>query len=331
MRIAVIGLGSIGSRHARNLAALGHEVIGFDPVVRLEATCSRAETLMEALAQAQAAVVATPSSMHAEQAICALENDVPVLVEKPLSVDPEDSEKIVSLARARAVSCGVAMNLRFHPAIARLRQLIAEGTLGTIRYAQVSAGSDLRQWHPGSDYRTGYSARSALGGGVVRDSIHELDYLTWLLGPAVSVTAETGHVSDLEIDVEDLGLGLLRLASGALASIDLTYFDPVYRRGCLLVGSEATARWDWAKGTIEVSVPREQTRILAVEADVADTYVETVRDFVDAIAMGRPPRTTAEEGHEMVLLADTVLRAAREGRRMELSATRLRPQDPPRG
>ncbi len=318
MRVAVIGLGSIGSRHARNLRALGHEVIGFDPVARHDDAWSTTPTIEQALAGADAAVVATPTALHAEHATLALERGVPVLVEKPLAVDAADAERITALARTRSVTCGVAMNLRFHPAIRGLRELLDSGELGEVRYAQVSAGSDLRTWRPGTDYRSSYSARAELGGGIVRDSIHELDYATWLLGPAASATAEVAHVSDLEIDVEDLGLALLRLRSGALVSVDLTYLDPVYRRGCLLVGSLATARWAWTDGTIEVSSPSGAPRVIDVRADVAQTYVAMIRDFIEAAQAGRDPCTTVEEGTAMVGLAAAILRASADGRRVEL-------------
>jgi predicted dehydrogenase len=319
MRVAVLGLGSIGRRHAGNLLSLGHEVVGFDPCPAAGAeSWSRAESAEAALAQATAAVVATPSSRHGDDAAAALDHGRHVLIEKPMTVDPEQASRLAARAQAMDITCGVAMNLRFHPAIGTLQTLLADGTLGPIRYAQVSAGSDLRTWRTGSDYRTSYSAQAQLGGGVVRDTIHELDYVTWLLGSAVTVVGEVARVSDLEIDVEDVGTALLRLASGAVVSVDLTYVDRVYRRGCLLVGAEATARWDWTQGTIEISRPEAEPQVLDVRADVADTYVRLMEDFIAACERGGVPRTSAQEGSAMVHLADAILRSAATGSRITL-------------
>jgi predicted dehydrogenase len=256
--------------------------------------------------------------MHAEHAVLALGRGLPVLVEKPLTVDPLEADRVVALSAAAGLTCGVAMNLRFHPGVLALRELISHGRLGQVRFAQVWCGSDLRTWRPGTDYRTSYRARAELGGGIVRDAIHELDYLTWMLGPAASVTAEVARVADLEIDVEAIGAALIRLAAGALASVDLTYVDPVYRRGCLLVGAEATARWDWTRGTVEINRPGAEAEAIDVAADVADTYVAEMRDFVEAAETGRAPRTSAEEGREAVRLADALLRSAAQGRRIAL-------------
>jgi len=318
MKVAILGLGSIGSRHARNLERLGHAPIGFDPRPVKPTSFPIAATVDDALSAADAVVVATPTSLHADHALLALHRGLPVLVEKPLATNPAEAEQVAALARAENLTCGVAMNLRFHPAINELRALLSDGTLGRVLYAQVSCGSDLRAWRPGTDYRTTYSARAELGGGVVRDCVHELDYLTWLLGPAVSVTAEVEHASALEIDVEDLGLALIRLAGGALASLDLTYFDPAYRRGCLLVGADASARWDWTAGTIEVRRNERVPEIRPVDADVGHTYVAEVKDFLDAVSSSRPPRTTAEEGVAVVRLAEAILQSAHTGRRLSL-------------
>jgi spore coat polysaccharide biosynthesis protein SpsF len=318
-RVAVLGLGSIGSRHARNLLELGHQVVGFDPERTPDTPAVEpAASVGAAIAAADAVVIASPTSMHAEHALAALREGRPVLVEKPLAAAVSDAEQVARVAGERGLTCGVAMNLRFHPGVRKLRELLAAGRLGTTLYAQISCGSDLRGWHPGRDYRSSYSARASLGGGVVWDSIHELDYLTWLLGPAASITAEVAHASELEIDVEDIGLALVRLASGSLASVDLTYFDPAYRRGCLLVGSQASASWDWAQATIEVRSAEAGVETIAVPGEVADTYVAEVQDFLEAANDGRASSTTVQEGAATVRLADALFTSAREGRRVAL-------------
>ena len=319
MRFAVLGLGSIGGRHAANLLSLGHEVMAFDPDPdrRLPDGAVRAVSLQDALAGAEAAIVASPTAAHAEHALTALEAGVAVLVEKPLAQTSAEAQAICETARARGLICGVAMNLRFHPAILELRRLLAEGALGRVLYCRVSSGSDLRKWRPGSDYRVAYSAHSEMGGGVMMDSIHELDYLTWLLGPPVHVSAELEQISDLELDVEDVALAIVSLSSGALAQVDLNYFEPSYRRGCLLVGAGASADWDWSRGTIEI---REraggETQTISVACDVADTYTREVEQFAEAVRGRGAPRTTAEEGATVVRLAAAMRASALTGTRV---------------
>ena len=306
MKVAVLGLGSAGRRHAENARALGHEVVGFDP-----ADPGAAASMEEAIAESDAVVVASPSALHAEQAVAALSAGKPTLVEKPLAATVDDAERVARVAREGGVVCGVAMNLRFHRGILGLRDLLSE--LGELRFARSSFGYDLRLWRPGTDYRSSYSARAALGGGILLDAIHELDYLLWLLGPVESVAAELDRVSDLEIDVEDTALLSLRFASGALGAVDLNFVEPSYRRECLLVGSDAVARWDWNGG--EITVRRgDEERTIDVACDVQETYRAVLEDFL----AGGEPRTSAAEGVDALRVVGAARLAAAKGIRQSV-------------
>lgn len=95
------------------------------------------ESLDEALrsAQAEAALVVTPSSTHAEVAICCLEAGLPVLVEKPLATTVDDARRVLEVARARGKPVVVAENYRFFPAERTVKRLVGENFLGRIHHA----------------------------------------------------------------------------------------------------------------------------------------------------------------------------------------------------
>jgi predicted dehydrogenase len=319
MTIAVLGLGSAGSRHAANMVDLGEEVVGFDPGRVAPASGIRLmPSLGDALEIAEGVVVASPNTFHADQTAEAIQRGLHVLVEKPLATRANEGERLLELATGATGIFAVAMNLRFHPGVLALRGLIESGRLGSVRLAQASFGFDLRRWRPKTDYRMSYSARQDLGGGIVLDAIHELDYLLWLLGPVDQVTAECAHLSDLDIDVEDLAVATLRLHSGAFACVDLNYFEPVYRRGCRIVGSEAVAWWDWTSERVTVG-SADGTRQIDVRCDVAATYREVARDFLEAISTGTPARTSFQEGLAALRVAESIKQAAREGARVTLA------------
>lgn len=307
MKVAVLGLGSAGRRHARILAELGCDVVGHDPGV--DAPPPGVSALVdrdEAAAKAEAVVVATPSGSHVEDATLALEAGRPTLVEKPLATTYRDAAALAELARRVRKCCAVAMNLRFHPGVIALRELVEKGSLGDIHLATAAFGYDLRRWRPETDYRASYSARSEMGGGIVLDAIHEIDYLAWLLGPVEAVSGITAQVSELEVDVEDVAVAVLRFASGALGTLDLNFFETSYRRGCVLVGSRATARWDWVGAEVVISgVDREAERI-GVTSDVEDTYRAELVDFIAAVRDGHEPRTSAAEGAAAVRVAEAI-------------------------
>ena len=113
-------------------------------------------------------------------------------------------------------------------------------------------GEYLPNWHPWEDYRQSYSARADLGGGVVVTLSHPLDYLRWLLGDVLSVSAQVGTVGDLGIDVEDLADINLRFASGCFGNVHLNYLQqpPIHRMQIVCTGG--TLDWDNADGALRV-------------------------------------------------------------------------------
>src|SRR5262249_5372924 len=145
------------------------------------------------------AVVATPPSTHTAVALEAARRGCHLFVEKPLSDRWDGVDELIAEVRARSLVCLVGCNLRFHPGLVELRRLLDEGAIGRVLGARIEFGQYLPDWHPWEDYRETYSARRALGGGVILDAIHELDYAMWLLGPVSKVTALADHISTLEI------------------------------------------------------------------------------------------------------------------------------------
>ena len=108
----------------------------------------------------------------------------------------------------------------------------------------------MPDWHRLEDYRRGYSARSELGGGVILDAIHEIDYLRWLFGPVADVVCLAGKLSHLEIDTEDTAAMLLQFANGTFGEVHLDYVQRAYRRTCQIIGDEGAIHWDFAAGQV---------------------------------------------------------------------------------
>lgn len=313
MKLAVLGLGSSGTRHAQLLIEAGHEVIGFDPAGGTPppgvVIAASEDAAIEA---AEAVIIATPSSLHEEQCLRVLSAGRHVLVEKPLASDLAGGRRIVAAADIAERRCSVAMNLRFHPAVETLGELVEGGTLGKPLYARVSFGFDLQLWRPGTDYRTNYSAVRKLGGGILLDAIHELDYLVSILGPAAEASAAIGQLSDLETDVEDCVVGWVRLRSGALATLDLNAFEPAYRRGCVVVGTDARATWDWQSGSLTVT-GRDDSSVIDVGIALRETYRRELDNFVQTLTGSRVSRAPAEDTLASLALADALRTSSETG------------------
>jgi predicted dehydrogenase len=318
MRVAVLGQGSIGRRHAAILRTLGHQVIGYDTRTDAPAVegVQRAASEADALAGADAVIVASPPSEHLRQARMALEHGAHTLVEKPFAPSAAGVASVSALARERALVLAVAMNMRFHPGVATVRRLVGSGAIGRPLRASVWFGSWLPGWRPGSDYREVYSARRELGGGVLLDAIHELDYALWMLGRVVRVRALLAHESSLQVDVEDMAALVLEHASGAVTSMTLDYLDRGYHRGCRVVGEQGTVAWSWAGQAVQLHRAHGEPERLAAPSDVTPSYRTQLEVFVsraergDAQDRGADPRTTSVAEAEQALAIVDAARVA---------------------
>jgi predicted dehydrogenase len=141
----------------------------------------------------------------------------------------------------------VGYQLRFHPLLLKLREWIKEQRLGRIVAVRAEVGEYLPGWHRYEDYRQMYAARADLGGGVVLSQIHEIDYLGWLFGWPHRVFAVGGHLSRLEVDVEDTASLILETrVEGRSIPIHLhmDYLQRPPSRTCQIIGDAGKAVMD---------------------------------------------------------------------------------------
>lgn len=270
-RFAVIGCGSIGKRHTRNLLALGEkDIVAFDPRAerRDEAAALGVSVLssLEAVLDLDphAVVVASPTKVHVEHALAAAQRGCHLFIEKPISDEHDPAlDRLVDVVREKRLVSLVGCNLRFHPGLQLVKRMLEESRVGTVVTARAEFGHYLPSWHPSEDYRQGYSARRDLGGGVILDAIHELDYLRWLMGEIASVAALAGHLSHIEIDTEDTASILLRFANGSFGEVHLDYVQRAYTRSCEVIGDQGTIAWEFT---------RSEVRLFSAASQVWEVY-----------------------------------------------------------
>jgi predicted dehydrogenase len=260
MKILIAGLGSIGRRHFRNLVALGEKDIVLFRTKKAtlpddELAGYPVETdLTEALRKhkPQAVIVSNPTALHMDIAIPAAEAGCAILLEKPVAAN---LDRVDALRRAAAKSGSkilVGFQFRYHPTLNKARELVAAGAIGKVLTVHAHWGEYLPNWHPWEDYRQSYAAREDLGGGVIVTLTHPLDYLRYILGEVEALWSFNGHISPLEVNVEDVAEIGLRFASGAIGGLHVNYFQrpPVHRLE--IVGTDGTLRWDNADGVLHL-------------------------------------------------------------------------------
>ncbi len=333
MRVLVVGCGSIGQRHLKNLRALGvPSLAACDPSeAQLSKVAGDAGTqgfadLESALGvfRPQVVFVCTPPVFHIAQARQALQAGAHVFVEKPLSHTLEGVEALYAQAVQQRRVVQVGYNLRYHPLLQKAKRLVEKGTIGTPQWARVEVGQYLPDWRPSQDYRQSYTARQELGGGIILDGSHELDYVLWLLGRPVEVRCMAGRVSNLKVDVEDCATVLLRFAGGAQADVHMDMVQPVRCRSGKLTGDEGVVEWDliaqqlrWRRSESESwQVEQAPTDF---QATFDGTYVEEVRSFLKRVEDGDTSLENLESARLTLEVAVAAKAAAESGTAVRLT------------
>jgi predicted dehydrogenase len=325
--VLIAGSGSIGRRHLRNLQALGVEDIRLYRTGRGRAAADQFSGLPvfadldEALAERPTAVVvANPTSLHLPVALRAAEAGCHLLIEKPLSHSMEDVARLRELVRQNDLIVLLGYQFRFHPALGAIKGWLEENRIGPVISLHAHWGEYLPDWHPGEDYRRGYSARQDLGGGVLLTLCHPIDYLRWLAGEITRIGAVLGRRSSLEIDTEDTALLSLEFGSGAVGSIYLDYLQRPPQHTLTIVGEQGLVTWNQANHTAILEPPGSGRREVCPPPEGFERngmFRDEMEHFIRCIRGLSTPRCTLDDGIAALQVVLAAKRADGEGRVVE--------------
>ena len=260
VNVAVVGAGSIGTRHQRILQQLGHQVT----LISSKSPDAEFRSLSEALTKQSFdyVVIASQTSQHFADFTTLTNNKFAgrVLIEKPLFARTQSS------TASNFGFAAVGYNLRFHPATIWLKDTLPR--LGAISSANFYVGKYLPTWRPNNDYRQSSSARDVSGGGVLRDLSHELDIAQNLFGDWQQLTALGGKFSDLDVATTDTFSILMQTKTCSVVSIQMNYLDRIDQRHITINGNNGTIGINFISNTARFNDTEVK---FDVSAD--DTYV----------------------------------------------------------
>ena len=278
MRILVIGKGSVGERHHRNLCTLGVE----SRWLRLAEFMESGKTgrLLD-LDHYDGAVVATATTVRLDVIRKFAAAGLPLYIEKPLAFRPDDVRDILTICRGIASRSLVGFMMRYHPAV---RYLADQDLAGVYSFA-FEIGHDVGQWRPGRMFSGSYASESE-GGGVLLDLCHELD-MAWQLFPearTVSVSC-LGHADWPGVDFcTRVELGGRSRASGTVA---MDYLSPVPVRRIVLRGIDGSYDFDLANNEF-LHETAERRRFLPLGCERNAMFLAAMEDFLGFVS-GQPP------------------------------------------
>lgn len=253
-----------------------------------------------------------PNSLHAEWTIRAAEAGKHVLCEKPLALTVDEVEAMASAARQAGVVVAEAFMYRHHAQTLKVKELVENGVLGTIRLVRGTFTYNIGR---GNDVRL----NPALGGGSVWDvGCYPISYARMVLGEEpVEVFGQqmTGAGG-----VDEYFVGQMRFPSGAFAQFDSGFRAPL-RWEMEVVGSERTLRIanPFKPGLREELLLDSGGEVERILVEGEELYLGEVEDMADAILEGKRPRVTLADSRANVAAIVALLESARAGRPVTLA------------
>lgn len=288
MKFLIVGGGSIGQRHLKNLYSLGYQDLycfkrsqssEFETTFHCKVVTDVSE--VEELIP-DAIFICNPTSLHADWVEIAAKIGAHVFVEKPLTHSREDLDRIKSLWKEDKVFF-IGFMLRYHPLVKKIKALLDEEKIGKVYSARLEFGSWLPYWHPWEDYKTSYASRKELGGGVVNTITHELDLAQHFFGTPKAIKSVKANYDILDIEVEELAESIL-VYNDKLVTLHVDYLQKDYDRNIKILGTDGKIVWDWHSNVVEVSLHKSLKEHYRLENfDVNQLYIDELQDFISCI------------------------------------------------
>lgn len=306
MKTLVIGCGSIGERHIKNLLSLNQEVYVYDKnLERMEKIVKEYKVgvfdFLSHHMQIDAFIICTPPFYHIPFAVEAIKHNAHIFIEKPLSNDMSFVPEFENTLNKTKLVCMIGYQMRFHPKLLEFKNTSFNNDIVSIT---AWFSKSLADWHIGEDYRRLYTSHENEGGGIILDASHELDYVTWLISKDVKqVSCFCDKLSDLIIDTEDTADILLRFEGGAIANIHLDMVDKIHSRGCKVVRANGHGyEWNISEDT------HSWDRL----------YLDEMKHFIECIEKGIKPTIDLQAGKRVLEIAIAAKESNKTGKVIEL-------------
>lgn len=346
LRFAVVGAGVISTRHAEALASFGDRA---ELVAVVDPDSARATAMAEAhgakafgdlgtaieATGADVAVVCTPTGLHGESAVQALEAGAHAVIEKPADITVERIDRIIEAQRRSGTVVAVVSQHRFDPSTEVVVEAIRAGDLG-----RLTSGTAAVDWWRGQSYYDSGTWRGTWefdgGGALMNQGVHTVDLLVAAMGRPVEVVGFTATLAHERLETEDVAVGAVRFASGALGTIHAS--TAVYpgletrlqihgdRGSAVIANDELVFFHRTPAGTERTEVfmgaqgksPNQADEHRRSDGPPVDALVHQYRDFFTALRGEGRVRVGLEENRQAVAVVTGLYESARTGRPVRL-------------
>lgn len=328
MKFLIMGCGSIGQRHISNLKSISgnFSIDVFDSDIKIvkEVAKKKHVNIVDRTAitseKYDCVFVCTPPHNHTDIAIKAISSGSNVFVEKPLSDKLSQATKLRNLIIKKKLLGFVGYNLRFNKGINIIKKLISEKNFGNVLYASAYFGQYLPDWRPNQDYKKGYTANKKLGGGIILDDSHEIDYLVWLLRKPSSISSDYVFANFLATDTEAISDVILKFPNKILGHIHMDYVRRQYKRALELVCEKGLIQWSLSDYQINLynATTKKHSKMKLID-NINDMYVKEMEHVVYCLKQNKRSKIIdIDNGLYTLKLSDAIKKSGLQGKRIIL-------------
>ncbi len=319
MKVLVMGCGSIGLRHLKNLLVNNDFIpAAFDvnrdsekAVKEISGGIRFFNSLEESAAwKPEMVIVATPNMYHCENTLWAIDNGAHVLCEKPLAVTMDEGRKMVGAARSADKKLGVGFTERFREGIEFIENEVRNKSLGTLIGGRAMVGT----------YNTLLCAkdpshRAESFGSLILDYTHELDVLSSVFGSVKRLECFSNKLARKELKANpSLAAALLEYEGGEVVSIHFDYVQHPQRRVIEFYGDRKSLVFNWQDNYIELyDCDKKSVEVFRFQTVRDEQFVREQKDMFDAVRLDREPRITGEDGMKSLDVAARLIDKLRGG------------------
>ena len=302
-RIAIVGFGSAGRKHFKVLKKLRPNI----KIILIRSGIGKKykeEKLAEYIfnnfqdvnLKIDGAIISSPAPYHLKQAKKFIENKIPVLIEKPLSNNFNKINKFKSLCKKYNATVLVGYVLRYSKSLNFFREMINKKKIGKIILVKINCHSYLPDWRPNIDYTKSLSARSELGGGVLLELSHELDYSNWIFGPFKMLHSKIINSGKLNINVEDEAKLKLISKNDVQVFMNLNFNTKKIIRTCEIIASEGNLIWDGIKNNVKFKDKSRKIKNWKFKNKKDILFKEQIAHFIECIEKKIKPKVSLSDG-----------------------------------
>jgi len=327
MKVLILGCGSIGIRHLQALEKINDfEIAAYRTQKgKKEVPKNLLRKLRVFFDEKEAfawnphfMIVSNPTSLHLEYLLKAIDHNIDALIEKPVANSYKQIKQVEDKIRRRKNIVCVGFNLRFHPIIRQIRQILSAGKYGKPLKADLFVGQYLPNWHPYEDFRESYASKKEMGGGALRTLCHEIDLGQHWFGDYDEVFSRVSKISDLDIDVDDNADILAEMKSGTLVNITMDYLNPVLERRGRILFEKGLLEYNFSNMDLTFTHYATKERELLLKIDNYDYNAQYVCQMEQFIAKSSGEICTLEEGVNVTRIIDECEKSSRTGRALHV-------------